>query len=152
MDYQTDKYFTPDIEDIRVGYECEFNTNNIKLNWIKVIASGPNQIFENGMVIYKILEELTQGRIKVPYLTKEQIEAEGWGRVSGVADFERTTPFLYSIRRDKNGSLFNLVYNFDTKDLIIDNGHTYEQQDIYYNGKCKDINTFRYICKLLNIE
>ena len=35
--------------------------------------------------------------------------------------------------------------------IEIHNNEDYEEHQTWYEGKCKDINTFRYICKLLEI-
>ena len=66
-------YFVPDIEDIRVGYECEIKpTGSEELDWMPYVING-----DTAFKYYK-----TKGKgatsIRVPYLTKEQIEAEGW--------------------------------------------------------------------------
>src|SRR5690349_1045398 len=81
------KYFQPDISDIRVGYECFFvkdhnlplektNLHPVKFTAKQVAAAlyppyrwerEDSDEFEPNLMSYK-----------VPYLTKEQIEAEGW--------------------------------------------------------------------------
>ena len=63
-------YFVPDIEDIRVGYECEIKpTGSEELDWMPYVING-----DTAFKYYK-----TKGKgatsIRVPYLTKEQIEA-----------------------------------------------------------------------------
>lgn len=133
------KYFTPDIEDIRVGYECEI-FNYLKGIWMPIILDSD--------FIIQILDELNHRpyELRVPYLTKEQIEAEGWGKGYGLADFEKTKPILWSAKRIDNIT-YDLQYNFDTLELILVKGI-----NVVYRSQCKDINTFRYICKLINIK
>lgn len=158
-----DKYFTPDIEDIRVGYECE-HRQNLLANWIKVIVADyhfktkiPSGYFPIG--IFNISEYLKQYNwIRVPYLTKEQVEAEGWEKVQ---EFEHCHDEIES-----NWYMFNKqnkyqirwwgqpdyieIYNID---LVKNKKSCIQDKDEYciYQGQCKDINTFRYICKLLGI-
>src|SRR6187431_1971729 len=77
-------YFTPQIEDIRVGYECEICPNlGYDDRWIPTVGKC-EEIPGNGVKSCN-LDELTYDclidghiGIRVPYLTKEQIEAEGW--------------------------------------------------------------------------
>ena len=121
------KYFTPDIEDIRVGYECE---------------TMPSMMHEQDDTLWRKCLSLTAHDIKeiedqwldirVPYLTQEQLEAEGWKPRENNLSWK---PYL-----DKGP--YSLLYH---KRLEITG------PNISYLGECKDINTFRYICKLLGI-
>jgi hypothetical protein len=145
------KYFTPNIEDIRVGYECEMSTDRFEFFKTKIDLSDINDLidwYRQGYFTNNLSDI-----IKVPYLTKEQIEAEGWKTWNGAGDFQRTKPLFFISKKldipagNRNYSLVNCGYNFETKELKID----IEQLTIFI-GECKDINTFRYICKLLNIK
>lgn len=78
-------YYTPDIEDLRIGYECEveFYDNN---NWTLVILEGISKkegfINTNDGDCY--IDTIGPNRfknIRTPYLTKEQIEKEGWSPI-----------------------------------------------------------------------
>ncbi len=136
------KYFTPSIGDIKIGYECEL--------W----SSFPPKAFHwNKNIITPFTMKLALDRIneldkyiRVPYLTKEQIEAEGW---------KYNTEEPYKIYKYDNymrdGWKFN--YSPEYKALILT---SYNFKELSYSpcfrGQCKDINTFRYICKLLNIK
>lgn len=141
-------YFTPDIEDIRLGYECEVFTHKE----IEKFDKGewkPYTVRPNIIDVILSLEDLSEV-IRVPYLTKEQIEAEGW---------EKMKPFIISVGLEYNYIPFEkkiedmeyrLDYNYDSNKLRISYGFGFGQ--VMFEGKCKDINTFRYICKLLNIK
>ena len=79
--------------------------------------------------------------LRTPYLTKEQIEAEGW------------------ICIGQNSYINNNFYYFKKDERFLDfNGVTHEikiaEDSEYpdYNGECKSINEFRFICKLLKIN
>ena len=136
-----EQYFIPDIQDIRVGYECELMSISIP-QWSKwVIPKLDWESFE-GSTIEDYLE---LGNIKVPYLTKEQIEAEGWEieeKINGVIGRKGSyDSYMYSKPKP-----FTIEYVFEEKLLLVLNDF------IIYRGECKDINTFRYICKLLKIN
>lgn len=134
---EKEKYFTPEMQDFYLNYEFELQTNK---GWKKGIF--PNLIEEEsdnfGLVEkYKqdIFMKLAHAITRVPFLTKEQIENEGWEFT------EQINNKLYF----KKGAF---VLTFEDDYINIDNT---KGQDIGYWGKCKDINTFRYICKLLEI-
>ena len=139
------EYFTPSIEDIRVGYELEMNLID---EFTKQTVSNDN--LRHTVNIMSRVPHL----VRVPYLTKEQIRDDSWkvitpssnltkegvfyfekGNYFLIADFSRPIPFLDFILRDPS------------KDL--DKVGNPERFRFYC--ECKDINTFRYICKLLNI-
>jgi hypothetical protein len=146
---EQNKYFTPSIEDIRVGYECE-----------ELMTGGsfePSIIDSAGVRIAEM--EIPSKAIRVPYLTKEQIEAEGWevyekdpqkrydaGLMWGSMGFTKNNYFLRWNITDKSISI-----------ILLDPSRI---EGLYFNSlpehfkctcSCKDINTFRYICKLLKI-
>ena len=131
------KYFTPDITDIYVGYELEWKSQIRKQDW-KITVCDTDLI----SIIYDEyehadIEEPFNQQFRVPYLTKEQIEAEGW-----------TKEKSYFIKN-------NIYLFFEDKFLVIDSGNPFSWEaidsEILFKGKCKDINTFRKICKLLEI-
>lgn len=129
------KYFTPEISDIRFGYEYEkwipaekewrkSTIVDLRLDFIFTAFSG------------KIQEQW----IRVPYLTKEQIEAEGWESCGEIGDY----------KKDGYKALYGIISNSSKSQhyLSIVQGDNFF---VRYAGECKDINTFRYIMKLLNI-
>lgn len=137
---QEPNYFTPSIEDIHVGYEFEAFLANPK----KKDRVWKPQIYENKWVDKYLDFEymLKEGRIRVPYLTKEQIEKEGWKKQGSNKFYEK----------HKNSKIY---YLWVTENRISINegmfGLLYWKVPQIYRGECKDINTFRHISKLLNI-
>ena len=128
------KYFTPDIEDLCIGYELEMNWNRAyEEKWVPVKISIQDEEFAYTDEISEIVNALDDGmsEARVPYLTKEQIEAEGWVYVS------------MDMCWIKNG--IELYFQKDNKIEILD------QPNFLFQGECKDINTFRTIIKLLEI-
>jgi hypothetical protein len=124
------KYFTPDIEDFHVGYECEI----LKEKWEHFVFNVEEIIPVFARVNSKTI---VSDKIRVPYLTKEQIEAEGW------------KPEKSYFRKN------NLYLFFENNELEIEFGEPFtwdaSDSDVRYKGECKDINTFRKIIKLLGI-
>ena len=75
---ENDKYFYPDIEDIRIGYEFEFQ--EVPKGWHTMILSLTEDIEkrEYNVSMNMMKYHIDRNNIRVPYLTNEQIEAEGW--------------------------------------------------------------------------
>ena len=128
-------YFTPSIEDIRVGYECEICPNLGYENvWIPTVGRCEQNSAKDCNLDELTYDCLIDGHIgiRVPYLTKEQIEAEGWKTISD-SQFQKDSVW-FSFQSDLKKVMF------------------WEPAgEILFHGECKDINTFRYICKLLGI-
>lgn len=145
MDTTENQYFIPSIEDIRVGYEIESH------EWSMDEAGEPELNYDRW--VKKILDKndvqniLKYGMrsVRVPYLTKEQIEAEGW-KITGRE--VKPPPYEVDWINAKKGE-HTLWINLAMHKVM----HLGISDKIYnvFRGQCKDINTFRYICKLLNI-
>lgn len=169
MKEMENKYFTPSLEDIRVGYECEYHgmtagglmiidfsdeskSETIKEPDIKVwspIKCGYDP-WINEKTVEEIKKLLENNRIRTPYLTKEQIEADGWKVKS-----EQYVNLGWIVYEKGNHWLLFYEKELFIKIIPIDPSleHSINKQGVWvlYSGECKDINTFRYICKLLNI-
>jgi hypothetical protein len=131
------KYFTPDIEDFCIGYEYE--TIYLKSVWTKESL----RIIDACWFFESYQNDAVPTEFRVPYLTKEQIEAEGW--IKAKAPIVTINHDFYEIPYIKDN--FRVDYNFRNNliNIIENNG-----KNLFY-GKCKDINTFRKIIKLLGI-
>lgn len=151
------KYYTPDIKDIKLGdyYEVYIDDNWEKLELIK----------ESGHIIIDFdfwKKGIENKEIRVPYLTKEQIEAEGWEMYAKSVDtwFKfKESPIMHTKIQDYYGykpySLY-LNYGFHDNKLQIrcdfSGGKDFSGSHTLFEGFCPSINEFRYICKLLNIK
>lgn len=134
------KYFTPDTEDIRVGYECEsLWCCQEPRPWLPIIVTQDDNMDTKSLPIEEIYSRIQNGEIRVPYLTKEQIEAEGWNWL----------PEGKMYKKNEHVLIFSPFGN--SKIEIRHLGHPGYQLTSFFLGECKDINTFRFICKLLNI-
>lgn len=117
------KYFTPGEEDIRIGYECEVLHGE---DWETYTVTVPTALMWT-------IGDLKDKKLRVPFLSNEQIEKEGWEKRANGYHYED-----WVIKHDK---LLNRI-------IVIHN----PTHLCKYEGQCKDINTFKYIIKLLNIK
>lgn len=149
-----EKYFVPDIEDFRVGYEYEqledLSDGTRTDKWIK-------RKIENNYTIHfpSILEEIINGNIRVPYLTKEAIEEESWEEESNEwLNLDNPKECAIGFRKGTYQLSFAdhiELYCSITASVYIIKIYDYYRQNLVYLGECKDINSFRTIMKLLKI-
>lgn len=144
-----DKYFTPSIEDIRVGYECEIESSWgwQKGTWPDILDSDTLTGFDKQKK--GALQATCAPCLRVPYLTKEQIEAEGWRDEQDRGMSENYGSLMSKNIANEGDYPFKceLQYWHTNKRLKIN--HPY--LGCLFEGECRDINTFRYISKLLGI-
>jgi len=146
------KYYTPAIEDIRVGYECEWNTHADPTQ-IDQFTRWTHHVFTVESLENYGIECMRKNmkHFRTLYLTREQIEAEGWthtgGNLSSVSrqDYEKSGVEIEYWELNQN-----LVVK--RKNLYRDGSGRYDGYIQYFKGKCPSINEFRTICKLLNIK
>jgi len=135
-----EKYYIPDIGDLHIGYEGEINWNRAyETSFIPFKIRIQDEDFAYTDEISDIINAVDDGyaEIRTSYLTKEQIEAEGWKK-----QYKKGTWRVYQ----KYPIHIVLMYDEEKHELSIDNDFM-----ILYQGECKSINEFRYICKLLKI-
>lgn len=173
-----DKYYTPDISDLFVGYETEkikldFSSHTdlflpegatqeeynkvwddyytSRVEFFTPIESEPHLLqlddFRRFQASERIMNPI-RGFIRTPYLTKEQIEGEGWKYTGRSVDiwFEKEGDFQignwtsYKVR---------MHYGEDQRLFIhaVDSGG----EHYLFEGKCPSINEFRKICKLIGV-
>ncbi len=136
-----EQYYTPVIEDICSGYEYEVNDGG---KWEKITEFSNAYLYDDNPH-YAIMKDIEAGKIRVPYLTKEQIEAEGWKHQCQVDD--DTYRFTKKSGVEHHHINFSLEIDFRRKFLSITTG----PQDYILTKNCKSINEFRTIIKLLEI-
>lgn len=145
------KYFVPDIEDIRIGYECE--VQKVTKAWTHIVndviktdlvhdVNWESVIIKNKYELVSYLELISTAHIRTPYLTKEQIEAEDW-KPNGI---KVVNDGIYFRKSDNIGLNFDVL----THSIQIYQVNSMIDWNLYF-GECKDINTFRSLCKLLKI-
>lgn len=155
-------YYTPSVEDLRVGYEFEYNAHHtyIKSDWEKEVIKpewyGMN--YDSGwdsdptITFYMGMLRSQPKNFRVPYLKKEQIKSEGW-----VEDTDH--PIYKGLLRMKTDKATYWLRIIDKSNIRMvrytkpdpNNIWEMQQRSIIYDGNCPSINEFRTICKLLNI-
>jgi hypothetical protein len=165
---ELNKYYTPDISDLFVGYECDVYFCNkvqdtlmspalddVSFYWNKDFVDNlknrshvydwiKEKDWESGKLSSGILDRIvgdwynTQSIIRTSYLTVEDILSEGF-----IFVIESSINYLFS----KGESL---VYLHKNKIPYIE-VYPYEGYDTQYQGECPSINEFRKICKLMKI-
>lgn len=143
------KYFIPKIEDIYSGYQYERERNG---KWEKVNEFSNDYDYDDNPH-YALMRDIEEGKIRVPYLTKEQIEDEGWNeteltkKVAG--DYKRKA-FI----KNNYFLIWDTFRDSYIEITLIDPSKDYRfmsPENFKCTMPCKDINELRYICKLLKI-
>lgn len=141
---QNEKYFSIQIEDIRIGYECEVYRTGWK-----------SFVFTKDTIAREFIG--SGDCFRVPYLTKEKIEAEGWKSIDLSKEFAYRAGIVSYRHAFVKGNYFLVLdtrkYHIEiiaadvTKiDFLPEFPETFR-----VTIPCKDINTFRFICRLLSI-
>ena len=164
------KYFTPNVEDFHKGYEyeiLELHRENYHVGFNNIISKWIPKKWDSSQIrLNKLACKITSKEIRVPYLTKKQIENEGWALQEEFSNVY-SIGFIKNLTYSGSNSVMFLLYNFASKWLLIsiqstiDNIYSIRYTDektntniggnTLYAGKCKDINTLRYITKLLEV-
>lgn len=135
-----EKYYTPDISDLRVGYECETKSIFLNQDWVKEVldVDGVSRAYSD--IEHSDIDEPFEEQYRTPFLTKEQIEKEGWVYKDG-----------WYLKGDMRLYFWNIEPEYRTPRITIDSTLS---DGLYFSffGECKSINEFRFICKLLNIK
>ncbi len=158
----TIKYYIPEVEEIRIGYECEIF---YKKEWIPIILSkeriGNYSNYDIGdmseldeMVYYANIKF----NIRTSYLTREQIEAEGFELKHKSIDwwFEAREPFNNGFQNffayKSYGTYLNYGFHDQRIKIRADFGceHSFEKADTLFEGECKSINELKTILKLIH--
>lgn len=163
-------FYTPVIEDIKVGYECEVKPINESMNWFSGVLKFEKGYRGEGLFnlnpFWFAHKDGKYGPVKIqifdidhirtPYLNKEQIEKEGWKYKKETSPEERKK---YSFEKDNLFLLLDLEFSIPIISLIFKDP-SIEENYRWLNSPelfkitipCPSINEFRFINKLLKIE
>jgi len=134
------KYFVPDISDLRVGYTCNIrrSADSEWTMWLYIAKK----------TVSSACELLERGDLRVPYLTPEQIQKEGWiwAFDGGTIDHQGNPMMVF---KKPKLLLSYKCTDITLQDVCIEKNYG---NGVLYRGECRDINTLRYIQKLLNIK
>ena len=147
------EYYTPNIQELKVGLELEVGLKDGDLKWIPTTISEKDII--GNVPIYLAQNEsyvLLNCPLRIRYLIEQDIINEGW-------KFRETGRSKFYKRYNKTE--FALNYNIKTNMLFIEKAikdvtntvydYSWINNDYIFVGKCRCINEFRTICKLLEI-
>lgn len=134
------KYFTPDLEDLFIGYETTiFTPSEFEQPYYKDIILSKNDLIE----IFTFNGDLRNGQgipldfLKTSYLTKEDIEKGGWENT-----YKNFSDFYFEKEN------YRLLYDFNALDLKVFKNIISE---VIFDGKIKCVNEFRKLIKMLEI-
>ena len=120
------KYYTPDISELHIGYECEWlDTRN---DWVGLVIKLTNDIS-------------TEDTYRTKYLDSDDIISLG---------FEEKRKTIDSIIYHKK-DFFNFPYGLWLKHkpnsncIVLDNDECYSDNDTYFQGLCKSKNELKKI-------
>ncbi len=183
---QENKYYTPDVSELHVGYECEACFSSYG-GYTIIDCSEPDKPWEHHPPVdkeaakhwtkFKLIERediwtsngrdhstavmcLNDKRLRTQYLSREQIEAEGWDTVKELPRWTEKQPIIYGSGY-KNAMMAidfeNHLIWVGPKDPTKSMDGTQDEYDYppnkgMFRGECKSINEFRKIIKLLGIK
>lgn len=139
------KYYTPSIEDLHVGYEiesheCSMDERGVpELNYDRWVKMPLDKSYLTTILKYGL-----RG-IRVLYLTQQQIEDEGW-------TYSHTNFNDWVFKK----GIYTFQYLYDKKagyisEITDPHGYGGEENFVIFRGNCKSINEFKQIQKLLGI-
>jgi hypothetical protein len=146
---QQSKYYTPDISELYVGYECEIGTS-----WGFSKGKFPEVLTYDtltGFAIQKatdLMDVFRAGSLRTKYLDQSDIESCGW-----IKDWDENSNYsdCYKLltKSDINGQSDDewVLWQYD-KIVSISN----ELSNRCFDGECKSINELRKIMEWLNIK
>lgn len=161
-----EKYYTPAIEDIRVGYEYETRCTEVTTEGLILDSLMKNASLT--AYVKNILSpahtsiiiedwEVWKDHVRTPYLTKEQIEAEGWvfKSTNNIRSwYEKLDLFIDAPHSPSHQILAaELIHDseYNTIQIRVQLRSDFEYHT-FYEGHCPSINEFRIIQKLINIK
>jgi len=146
------EYYKPKPEDLRLGYECEVYYPS---GWYKYLVEDLQCGSDGSSLIGDLNWYIEEGlyEVRTPFLTKEQIEGEGWKHTGNYRDggskgFEKGNYYLFFTG---DNSLYREVFgtkrNFSKIEILED-----KKFKTLFEGVIKSINELRTIQKLLKIK
>lgn len=123
------KYYTPNLEDVKINYKCEVKDINSWYPWIVYSADDISDL-SNWIKI---------DQVRTKYLDKEDIESLGWIYVRDT--FVARLVFELGV--------YNLYWHPESNKISIAN-KSFDHMS--YSGTCPSINELKFLMKLLNIH
>ncbi len=140
-------YYTPTIDELFIGYVCDAESS-----WGYQHGTWPEVLMTDTVRGMNIQRDPINGVIngsrwlRTEYLTRKQIEEEGWKKSGGLSD---GGSLLFDLYEKYVLTAFHPVNKRRISIQVI-------QEDlklkVLFDGECKSVNEFRLILKLLNIK
>jgi len=147
------KYFQPEISDIRVGYECEIQ-DIMPVEWKKEIICKFHRLED-------LSKWVDRNEIRVPYLTKEQIESCGFilkaKSIDHWFEINEDKRFGTGLQNFGGYKCYNVFLNYGFRDHKLKikgdftGGEKFDKAETLFEGECKCINELRQILKQIHI-
>lgn len=135
------QFYMPDITDIRVDYMCEISVDDAMSGWLP-------KVIDRAYLTAIMRGELLLSRLRVPYLTKEHIIANGWVPASKGYIFSgyyvKNNHVLIHIEKD---NMIEMIFEDPSRE---DDRRTPEKFRVYCECRC--INDLRMIEKLFKVN
>ena len=150
-----EKYYTPKIEELYVGFECEHTSNMTAFkidDTDRIYKENLNQADLCNYLNWEIEEGGLEKFIRVKYLDREDIESLGFILKGKSIDlwFQREGIYL----RYDGHHLKNIMLQYGTHDqrLRITFLYTSGEEQIHFEGKIKNKSELKKLVKQLEIE
>jgi formyltetrahydrofolate hydrolase len=145
---EENKYYTPELGELYFGFSFEVYNSNDRYffegaeGWYK--ASMDFGVLGNLINLQRLILDK---QVRVPYLTKEDIEAEGFKKVGD--QFESIKTYLGIGTGDDK----KLCIYFDEEDYMVDIWYRSNRGDLYtkFEGVIKNKSEFRKILKMIGV-
>jgi hypothetical protein len=154
MSNQIKKYYTPKLEDLFVGYECEHTTMTASFDAkdkANVLMSNDDDVHFGKLGDWQLAEYLNyiidEGYdvskfIRTKYLDKEDFLADGW------LEKKDGSPFFIAFSKD--GIECNWLIAYKMVDMWTSIGE--DKPIIRFCGHCPSVNEFRKLCQYLKTK
>lgn len=140
-----EKYYTPDISNLHVGYKCEIYNSNSE--WFPItITSG--HIFNDLLFYTRDISKDLKHLFRTPYLTKQDIESLGWV-YNGIDKFYTDCEVFQLNTVDKDNNYLNYFMKISFKDRWLQIEEM--GSDTLFQGECKSINELRKVMNFTKI-
>ena len=154
---EQNKYYTPDISELHVGYECEHTSNMsafICEDYDDVVKDKLTSTDLRCYITWGEEEEGLEKFVRTKYLDKEDIESCGWkwlGTIYGENMTSKTSMYELSTGteiKDTKENRWQMKYSYDNQKASISQGTNWMR----FFGECKSINELKKIMQWLNIK
>jgi hypothetical protein len=159
-------YYTPKLEDLHPGYECEIRDIDFtQFSYSGITPEVYENLFRNYTIggpyssnpedynFLRFAQLIGKNDLRTPFLTKEQIEAEGWeftGR--GVSLWFKHKEDIILMWHGHHLNKLEIMFSPHDQVLHINATFIGGEEMRFFEGICPSINEFRKIIKLCSIN